>query len=327
MTLPTPCEQESTAINFLSIKVIQDVEGNIKTDIHYKETNAHDYLQFDSHHPHHTKVNIPYTLAKRIYLLTSEGEWIRRNLADLKDFLLDRQYPADVIDKGIHNALLQGPAPKPPETKKTIPLVTTFYSNLDGKNVLNAAKDLISSSRDPRVRKAFSNAKFIQSHRQPKNLLQLLSNSSFLTSKDPVLHGPKGIFCCNRNICKICRLYLQECKSFMTSNGTTWDVKCHATCSSKNALYFLICNFCDVESYTGKTDDFRARTNDHISKCRRGKSTNKFDIHVYNCSLKSTSTPREPYFKAYIFMVLNDYNKLLNVERKLHLAGHDTLNA
>ena len=110
----------------------------------------------------------------------------------------------------------------------------------------------------------------------------------------------------------------------MTSNGSTWDVKCNANCNSKNVLYFLVCNFCNFESYTGKTDDFRPRTNDHITKCRLGKSTNKFDIHVFNCSLNKNR--QEPYFKAYIFMVLKDYNKLLNLERQLHLAGHDTLN-
>ena len=61
-----------------------------------------------------------------------------------------------------------------------------------------------------------------------------------------------------------------------------------------------------------------------FSKIRRGKSTNKFNIHVHNCAKKTTMS--EPFFKAYIFMVVSDYNKLLNLERKLHLAGHDTLN-
>ena len=324
ITLPVRHSADSSTNNFLSIKVIQSDEGDIKTDVFYKETNAHDYLQFDSHHPHHTKINIPYTLAKRIVLLTSEGEWVRRNLADLRDFLLCRGYPADVIDRGIHNAQLQGPAPQPQEAKKTIPLVTTYFSNLDSKNILQATKDLVGSSKDQRIRSAFENTKFIQAHRQPKNLLQLLSNSSFITSETPVNSTPRGIFKCGRNCCKICKFYLQECSSFVTSKGVTWNVKCHATCKSLNVLYFLSCNSCNNTTYIGKTDNFRNRTNDHISKCRSGVSTNKFDVHVYNCSL--THSPKEPFFKAYILMVLNDYNKLLNVERKLHLQGHDTMN-
>ena len=229
-----------------------------------------------------------------------------------------------MIDRGIHNAQLQGPAPQPQEAKKTIPLVTTYFSNLDSKNILQATKDLIGSSKDQRIRSAFENTKFIQAHRQPKNLLQLLSNSSFITSETPVNSTPRGIFKCGRNCCKICKFYLQECSSFVTSKGVTWNVKCHATCKSLNVLYFLSCNSCNNTTYIGKTDNFRNRTNDHISKCRSGVSTNKFDVHVYNCSL--THSPKEPFFKAYILMVLNDYNKLLNVERKLHLQGHDTMN-
>ena len=104
-------------------------------------------------------------------------------------------------------------------------------------------------------------------------------------------------------------------------------MKCHATCNSKNVIYFLICNSCEAESYTGKTDEFRSRTNDHISKIRKGRLKNKFDEHVINCYKKRKKTPCEPFFKAYIFMVVKDYNKLLNLERQLHLAGHDTLNS
>ena len=325
--LPTPYEHDSKASIFLSIAVIINTLGDVKTNVHYKATNAHDYLQFDSHHPHHTKVNIPYTLAKRIYLLTSESEWIKSNLEELKDFLLNRKYPASVIDRGIHNALLQGPAPRPEENTKTIPLVTTFYSNYDSRNILNVTTDLIRNSKNKRIRDAFQGAKFIQSMKQPKNLLQLLSNSRFITAETSNDHRkPKGIFHCDHGGCKICKLYLQKCSSFMTSNGSVWDVKCFANCQSKNVLYFLVCDFCNSTSYTGKTDDMRNRTNGHISKCRKGVSSNKFDVHVHNCAKAKKTVMREPFFKAYIFMVVNDYNKLLNLERKLHLAGHDTMN-
>ena len=327
MTEPSAYRRIYMSTDFLSIKVAIDGDGNVKTNIHYKETNAHDYLLFDSHHPEHTKVNIPYTLAKRIYLLTSEGEWVRENLASLKQFLLDRKYPEEIIDRGIHKALLQGPLPEPSEPRRKIPFTSTYFSNHDCRNILNVASDLIGSTRDDRLRQAFKNTQLIQSHRQPKNLLRLLTSSRFLNSSNIIAERkPSGIFLCHRNICKLCTDgYLQECRSFLTSNGTTWDVKCHATCSSKNVIYFLVCNFCNLESYTGKTDNFRNRTNDHISKSRSGKSTNIFDIHVYNCS--RNFSPRVPLFKAYIFMVMNDYNKLLNSERQLHLAGHDTMNS
>ena len=203
LTLSTPFDATSQSMNFLSIKVVITADGDVKTDVYYKETNAHDYLHFDSHHLQHTKINIPYVLAKRIYLLTSEEEWIDRNLADLKDFLIARKYPIDVIQKGIHNALLQGP--KPQEAKKVIPMITTYLSNYDSDNIISVAKDLISNSRNQRIKNAFQNTKFIKSYKQPQNLLQILSNSRFITSHESERdQKPSGIFHCTHPLCKIC---------------------------------------------------------------------------------------------------------------------------
>ena len=60
--------------------------------------------------------------------------------------------------------------------------------------------------------------------------------------------------------------------------------------------------------------------------CRHGKSTDDFDNHVFACWKERGVPHTEPYFKIWIFMVLNDYQKLLKYERDLHLAGHDTMN-
>ena len=45
-----------------------------------KETNTHDYLRYDSHHPDHVKNNIPFTLAKKIivFLLLTFGQYALR---------------------------------------------------------------------------------------------------------------------------------------------------------------------------------------------------------------------------------------------------------
>ena len=120
---------------------------------------------------------------------------------------------------------------------------------------------------------------------------------------------------------------MQECSSFVTANGSTWVVKCYVDCHSKNAIYYQVCNFCKKVSDIGKTDDLRERTNNHITACRYGKSSDNFDNHVFNCSREKNVPHTEPFFKLYVFMVLSNYNKLRNLERKLQLQGHDTMNA
>ena len=118
--------------------------------------------------------------------------------------------------------------------------------------------------------------------------------------------------------------YLQECKEFVTSNGTVWNVKCHITCKSLNVIYFLKCSFCLTETKLGKTDNLEKRTNNHRSGCRNGRSSDKFDNHVYGCPRTLGIAPQEPFFLLFVMMSCSDYNKLLNIERALHLKGHDT---
>ena len=99
-----------------------------------------------------------------------------------------------------------------------------------------------------------------------------------------------GITLCGREFCKICALYLQECDSFETSNGTLWEIRCHIHCNSLNVLYFVVCNFCSKFTKVGKTDNLRDRTNNHITCCRWGSGTDIFDLHVHACAKKTKKT-------------------------------------
>ena len=323
ITPPKLCEKNSELVqmvNFLAIIIYLSEGGQISTDIYYKNTNTHDYLDFNSHHPIHVKRNIPYTLAKRIIVFTTDDKKMESHLENLRKWLVKCNYPISVINKGIHNARLQGPAPKKND-EKVIPLISTFYGNYDNSTVMDVTQSLITNSKDDRIKMAFKDVKFVHAFRQPPNLLRLLSNSTFLSQSNDM---KSGLFKCTDKRCKICKLYLQEGTYFVTANGTTWTIKCNITCRSKNVLYWLLCRFCLKVSNTGKTDDLRIRTNNHISACRHGNSTDEFDNHVHNCGSEMSLV--EPYFKLYAFMTLKNYNNLRNYERKLHMEGHDTIN-
>ena len=218
-TLPTVFEDNDTTsqtINFLSIKIIITSDGLVKTDVYYKETNAHDYLAFDSHHPSHTKENIPFVLAMRIIIITSEDEWVKRNLPDLRTYLSARKYQINVIEKGIHNASLQGSAPKP-SCEKIIPLITTYFCNYDSTNIVGVGRDLIYNSKNVCVNEAFKSTKFIQCYRQPQNMLKILSNFRFISqTQEQNKWKPVGISHCTHKSRKICKLYLQKCTSCYT---------------------------------------------------------------------------------------------------------------
>ena len=71
-------------LNFLDIMVILYTDGKIETDVYYKETNSHDYLDFTSHHPFHIKKNITYNLAKRIIVFCTNADKMSDRLYELK---------------------------------------------------------------------------------------------------------------------------------------------------------------------------------------------------------------------------------------------------
>lgn len=315
--------EDYQSLNYLDIAVILHPTGQIETDIYYKPTNTHDYLDFYSHHPIHIKKNIPYVLSKRIIVFVSNCEKKAARLLELKNWLLQSNYPAKLIKKGFHNAHLQGPAPKKIRDV-TLPIVSTFYSNYDASHLVKCSDKLLKDSRNERVNTIFGNSKILLALKQPPNLLRQISKAELNSIKNNAVEN--GIFKCTDKRCKLCQLYIQECNSFLTSNNVEWIVKCRITCNSRNVIYFLKCICCNFEvTYTGKTNVMRLRMNNHVTGCRYGNSSDRFDNHVYSCRLKHKCT-KEPFFQIYAFIKLPHEHLLITYESYFHSKGFDTMN-
>ena len=181
---------------------------------------------------------------------------------------------------------------------------------------------MIERCPDDTTKRSFQNKKVIEAFWQPLNLQRLLTSAKFEEHQQSGKEN--GIFKCSDKKCKICISYLQQCKSFRVENGTEWQVKSHLTCHSLNVIYFQRCIFCNRVSNIGKTNIFRKRTNVHISSCRTGRTSDKFDKHVFECD--KVKNPEGPFFKIWILMELDDYSKLITYENHFHRLGFDTIN-
>ena len=311
-------------LSFLDVNVILTEQNLVETDIFYKSTNSHDYLNFHSSHPEHVNRNIPYNLAKRIICFVTNPTKMKERLDELRVFLRNSHYPYELIERGIFNAQLQGPAPQ--KQKSTLPLVTTNFSNMKFNHIVSKANFLLKSSTNERIKEIFSDQKVILSQRQPPNLLRLLSNAKFEEKTQSQLTKQALILKCTDKRCKICLMYLQQDESFLLSNKNTWIVKRQMSCHSKNVIYYLTCNRCDgLTTYIGKTNNLRLRMNQHMSTCRTGNGSDKFDQHVHHCEEKNKEL-KEPFFKLYLLMELNDEKNLLTYESHFHKLGFDTMN-
>ena len=313
--------QSTQCLNFLDVMVILHSSGSVETDIYYKDTNSHDYLDYHSHHPTHTKNNIVFGLAKKIVEFVSNYETEEKRLKQLHDYLIACNYPPLIVKKGIHNARLQGPGPDPEKKRQTIPFVTTHNSNMKSDRTVKLSNQLLENATDDRLKSAFQNSKIVMALKQPPNLLRQLSRAAFSTTI--IQRKENGIFTCSRSNCELCKSYLQPCSSFITSRNYEWFIRSHITCHSKNVIYFLKCLTCDEKTtYSGKTNNLRNRTNVHISGCRTGRTTDIFDLHVFECNSRHV----EPFFKMYVFIELMNDSLLDAYERYVHENGHDTMN-
>ena len=312
-------------LNFLDVNVILHEDGQVETDVYYKATNSHDYLDFDSHHPTHIKENIPFNLAKRIIVFCSNERKEKVRLNELKQWLLKCNYPEKLIDKKFHCAKLQGPANKAKAKDSVIPLVSPYYNNYSMRNVCQTANSLLKSVKSDHLRAVFEDCQIIHANSQPPNLLLQLTNSAFHSSPEPIIMKAPGLFRCKGSRCDLCKFgYIQECTSFTTANGTVWTIKSHINCNSINVIYYLKCNSCNT-SYTGKTNNLRLRMNNHKSSSMNGTGTNIFDNHVYECRQK-TKANHQPLFLIYAFMTVGCNKLLLQYESYLHSKGHDNMN-
>ena len=94
----------------MEIEVVLHSDNTFETDIYYKDTNAHDYLPYNSAHLKYCKDNLPYYLAKRIIVFVFNDEKVEMRLRELKSCLKDFNYPDSVINQSLYNEKLQGPA-------------------------------------------------------------------------------------------------------------------------------------------------------------------------------------------------------------------------
>ena len=92
MELTFTMKKSNTNIDFLDVEMLKGRDGRITTDIYHKPTYSYNYITFDSGHPRHTKVNIPFNMERRIRTIVSDEERSKQKLEDLKAILESKNY-------------------------------------------------------------------------------------------------------------------------------------------------------------------------------------------------------------------------------------------
>ena len=156
------------SIDFLDVEVKIDKERRITTDIYHKPTDSFNYIPFDSGHPKHQKVNIPFNRARRIRTIVSDENRSEQRLQDLKTILQNKRYPEKLIKDGIWRAKNipkeELRKTKRPQENKNINIAYVTSYNPNNPNILSTIRNTLPLlKQSPQMNKIVDKIKIINS--------------------------------------------------------------------------------------------------------------------------------------------------------------------
>ena len=267
-----PPKYSKVSIDFLDVKVTR-VGDSLKTDLYTKPTDTHQYLEFSSCHPYHTKRSIPYSQALRLRRICSEEEDFSKRISQLKQWLYSRGYDKKMVDEQIKEACKisrdealreKDPGERENKDNKDV-LVLTYHPALNKKvrEIINKNQHVLASG--PERLKVFPRTPIV-AYRQPKSLKDILVRAVVKnqTSEPNECRGCNG-----RSNCEVCGLLVKSDKFSNMDGSRTYNLrKGTLHCNSTKVVYLMTCKTCNKQ-YVGKTVPiFRLRLNNYKSKFR-----------------------------------------------------------
>ena len=259
-TIKFTTERSTQSIPFLDVMVNLH-NGFLETDLYSKPTDTHQYLQWSSCHPKHTKQSLPYSLAFRLRRICSSDDTLNTRITQLKDHLMARGYPTKVIEREIKKAISiprdQALQPQQTDTKSKdrVPFVVTYdpsHSTL--ATAIHKYLPILHSSR--RCKEAISEAPMV-AFRRPCNIKDKLVRTT-LKAPSAVSLG-KGFNPCGK--CAACKHQHQTGtiqhtvagQSFTSHvTGEEFTIRQSLNCQSTNVVYLITCKKCGMQ-YVGET--------------------------------------------------------------------------
>lgn len=267
-------------MNFLDVNVSIE-NGQFATNLFCKPTDCHQYLHYQSCHPHHTKSSTVYSQGLRVRKVCSNEKDFADNIESLKQWFLCRGYPSFLIVKELGKVMIMPRAvlfeERQKEPKNAVPLVVDFCP------ILSSLPKLIRSLAfilhlDAETKKVFPEIPFV-SFRSPRNLSSYLVRARLYpdTEKRP---GSKR---CGQSRCQTCNS-IETTEFFESSDNRIYKINHHLDCNSSNIVYMLKCNVCEKKYVGQTTTKFRFRWNNYRNcarKAAQGENVPQSSFHEH----------------------------------------------
>ncbi|KAJ8048911.1 hypothetical protein HOLleu_01418 [Holothuria leucospilota] len=259
-----------TSVVFLDLQ-LSICDRKIKSNLHFKPTDSHNYLLYPSNHPKSCTKSIPYSQLLRARRICSEDSDFSAASKNVLSFFEKRQYPTKILTGTLHR--IQGINREEALTRKSntstnlrIPLVISHHPSV--RPIIRAIyRNVETLRKDPSTRDLFPEPP-ITAFRVEKNISKHLVRASH--PQQPTDNTP-GTFPCGRSRCNTCPVVGKNTLiNILGSNGNKFSVNQHFTCTSTNLVYILVCGRCNC-LYVGET---KRRLADRITEHLRSIKQN-----------------------------------------------------
>lgn len=278
-------------VNFLDIKFMFDIEGNLQTDLYMKETASRAYLHFSSSHPNHVFSGIVYSQCLRLRRIINCDERLKTQLESLKTAFLESGYPKTMVENIAAKVLR---TPRVIERKSTTKEDITPLSAVPIRVVssFGSDEDLVSlvHKYEPHLRRTRSFSEGDSSpeltkqpvSRNNSNLFQFVKKTGanlrarLVNTKELAL-GPKfgKTHPCKKKRCMCCPMIMDD--DVLHVNGRRVR-SAPGSCKTYNVIYLVQCSLCN-KIYIGRTvNRLHVRMDGHRAKFYEIVNGNVVDI-------------------------------------------------
>ena len=247
------------SLSFLDIQ-LSISKDRISTSVHYKETDAHCYFDYNSSHPQKCKDSIPYSQFRRLRRLCSLDQDFQARTEEMSTFFHNSKYPPNITTSAMAKVsnLTQEASLVPVNnqtTQERIPLTLTFHPlSKQVKNIIYNNFHLLTD--DDETSEIFQTPP-LMAYRRDKNMKDLL-----VRTKLPSTTELSGTTPCNNHKCRTCTHI--DPSTTVTNNKKVFHINAHFSCSSACLIYCISCNACGM-LYIGETSrQLNARFGEHL---------------------------------------------------------------
>ena len=237
-------ERSREEINFLDV-IVRVNQGEIITNLYCKPTDGHQYRHIKSYHPGHTKSSIIFSQALRMRRIYSKKSDLVTNVRKLTNWLKERGYPEDMVNKETKRALESPSLGRSKTSERSVsgnggtgvPLVVNYNSILCRLGQV-IRKNLCFLYQDEEVKQVFNPAPFV-SFRSVRALRRHLVRAKVYPVGERLVGSRK----CNKNSCQVSKnvIETETFQSFVDKKG--YKINHRFTCRDKSLVYLLSCKY------------------------------------------------------------------------------------